>query len=262
MGGFTGRLGGLFVFGGSCEAATSGCGECGHGCDVGIVGVCLQCLLGGLFDGVFGSIQVAKGVANGADLLVGEAASFEADFVDATHDGGDAVSDGEGEDVFGEFGVSADECVLADACELDDAGVSADDGVVAYDDVAGEHGCAAHDDVVAEDAFVGDVAVGLNEAVAADAGAGTGGCGGVYGDVFADDGAVPDGGVGDVAWLVFEVLGLHAEASEGEDFAGVSDGEVATEYDVAVQLGVVAKANVWTDVAEGANDAVLAKVGA
>ncbi len=110
-----------------------------------------------------------------------------------------------------------------------------------------------HDDVVAEGATVRHVAVCHNQAVATDDGLCAIHGAEVDGGAFADDGAVADFNVSDIAGGPLEVLGLHADACLREDFAVFADGGVPFDRTVVVNLGAATNLHIGTDVSKGSD---------
>ncbi len=158
-----------------------------------------------------------------------------------------------GRGVLAELGAAADHGVGADVGELKERGGATDNGVVFNGAFAGDLDAVRHNDVVAEDATVGDVAIGHDEAITADDGLGAVHGAEVDGDAFAQDGAVADFNVGDVAGSPLEVLGLHADAGLRIDFAVFTDGGVAFNGAVVVDLCAATDGDIGADICEGAN---------
>ncbi len=222
--------------------------------DLGALGEFLRDALEGDGAGEAFGVEVLVGILERGKGFGAEVLGMTADrngVETAHHEVFDAHGEHVGRCVLAELGAATDHGKGPDVGELQQAGGAADNGVVFHNAFAGDLDAIGHNDVVAEDATVCDVAVGHDEAVAADDGLGAIHRAEVDGDAFAENGAVADFDVGDITGLPLEVLGLHTHAGLREDFAVFTNGGVPLDRAVVMHLGATANLDVRPDISKG-----------
>ncbi len=138
---------------------------------------------------------------------------------------------------------------------------AADDGHVVNLHLAGKLDGVGHDHLVAHAAAVRHMHIGHDQALLADARDLAVARAGMYRGKLAQCGAIADLGIGCAAGIL-QILCLHADAGKREEAAIAADARVAVNDNMGLHLGVVAELDMLADDGIGADDDILAKLGA
>ena len=150
--------------------------------------------------------------------------------------------------------------IAAYVAELVNKDIGADDGEVVDHYFTGDFGGIANDATITDFDVVGHVHTFHKQVVATHYSAAFGGCAAVDGDVFADGVVVANLGCGFLA-LEFEVLRDGTDDSTGENDVVTAHARAAKQRNAVHQFVAVADDDIFVDIAERTDFAIIANDG-
>lgn len=207
-----------------------------------------------------GEVEVAVDFLNVANYLGGEATAAKADRVDTGIGNGLASCLDIWRNVLVDKRTALNHDMRADVTELVDESASANHGKVVNDNLTGNLSGIGDNHIVANHTVVSYVAVGHNEAVAADNGLALGGGATVDGNTFANGGVVADYGKSVLA-TELEVLRDAGDNGTGENGAILANTSALHYGDIGADASALADLHILLNGDEGVNNHTGSNLG-